>query len=86
VLKSALPGEHANPLIAMGLAELFERCGVIQAGAVSWFYAGPGRSTNTAAATTEVHSPSRSPMADCVMLRVVTILSDILQMSLRCRN
>src|SRR5262245_58123020 len=42
-----------------------------------------GKSTNTAAATTEVHSPSRSPMADWVTFRVVTILSDTRQMSLR---
>ena len=39
--------------------------------------------TKTAAATTVVHSPSRSPIADWVTLRVLTILSDILQMSLR---
>src|SRR5579875_161324 len=42
-----------------------------------------GRSTNTAAATTVVHNPSRSPIADWVTLRVVTILSDIRQMFLR---
>jgi hypothetical protein len=42
-----------------------------------------GQSTNTAAATTEVHNPSRSPMADWVTLRVVTILSDMRQISLR---
>ena len=48
-----------------------------------WFYLSLGRLTNTAAATTEVHSPSRSPIADCVTLRVVTILSDTFQMSLR---
>src|SRR6266481_546972 len=35
-----------------------------------------GRFTNTAAVTTVVHRPSRSPIADCVMFRVVTILSD----------
>jgi len=29
-------------LIAMGRSELFERCRIIQAGAVSWFYDGPG--------------------------------------------
>ena len=42
-----------------------------------------GRLTNTAAATTEVHSPSRSPIADWVTLRVVMILSDNFQISLR---
>jgi hypothetical protein len=42
-----------------------------------------GKSTNTAAATTEVHSPSRSPIADWVTFRVVTILSDTRHMSLR---
>jgi hypothetical protein len=46
-------------------------------------YAPVGRSTKTAAATTVVHNPSRSPIADCVILRVVTILSDSLQISLR---
>ena len=48
-----------------------------------WSYLTLGRLTNTAAATTEVHSPSRSPIADCVTLRVVTILSETFQMSLR---
>src|SRR5271156_3500871 len=43
----------------------------------------PGRFTNTAAVTTVVHRPSRSPIADCVMLRVCTILSDIFHTSLR---
>jgi len=42
-----------------------------------------GQVTNTAAATTVVHNPSRSPIADWVTLRVVTILSDMRQMSLR---
>src|SRR5262249_29142735 len=40
-------------------------------------------SAKTAAATTDVHKPSRSPMADWVTLRVVTILVDKRQMSLR---
>src|SRR5260370_22914692 len=42
-----------------------------------------GRFTNTAAVTTVVHRPSRSPIADCVMLRVCTILSDSFHTSLR---
>ena len=36
-----------------------------------------------AAVTTVVHRPSRSPIADCVMLRVCTILSDSFHTSLR---
>ena len=36
-----------------------------------------------AAATTDDHSPSRSPIADCVILRVCTILSDSFHTSLR---
>jgi len=39
--------------------------------------------TKTAAATTEVHRPSRSPIADCVTLRVRNNLSDTRQISLR---
>src|ERR1700735_1936499 len=42
-----------------------------------------GRFTNTAAVTTVVHRPSRSPIADCVMFRVCTILSDSFHTSLR---
>src|SRR5262249_22286782 len=40
-------------------------------------------SANTAAATTDVHRPSRSPIADWVTLRVITILVDRRQRSLR---
>jgi hypothetical protein len=46
-------------------------------------YLSVGRFTNTAAVTTVVHKPSRSPIADCVMFRVVTILSDNFHTSLR---
>jgi hypothetical protein len=46
-------------------------------------YLPAGRSTNTAAATTELHNPSRSPIALCVIFRVVTILSETRQISLR---
>jgi hypothetical protein len=48
-----------------------------------WTGAADRYSTMTAAAMTVVQSPSLSPIADCVMLRVLTILSESRQMSLR---
>src|SRR5579862_3594953 len=47
------------------------------------YFSAVGRFTNTAAVTTVVQRPSRSPIADCVIFRVCTILSDSFHTSLR---
>src|SRR5579863_5329020 len=64
--------EHRNPLFEVFDTHLHPGCLSVV-----------GRFTNTAAVTTVVHRPSRSPIADCVMFRVVTILSDSFHTSLR---